>query len=74
MTGVQTCALPIWCQKNPPSAETYKKQYALWQALAKREYEKLPDLEKEDLPDINVFVKKLKGYWTIATVKTKPPK
>ncbi len=63
-----------WCQKNPPSAETYKKQYALWQALAKREYEKLPDLEKEDLPDINVFVKKLKGYWTIATVKTKPPK
>lgn len=63
-----------WCQKNPPSTETYKKQYALWQVLAKREYEKLPNLEKEDLPDINAFVKKLKGYWTIATVKTKPPK
>lgn len=61
-----------WCQINPNFTETYKKQYALWQTLAKREYEKLPNLEKEEKPDITAFVKKLKGYWTIATVKTKP--
>ena len=30
------------------------------------------DLEKEEKPDVTSFVKKLKGYWTIATVKTKP--
>jgi len=61
-----------WCQKNPLSAELYKKQYALWQTLSKREYEKLADLEKEEKPEVASFVKKLKGYWTIATVKTKP--
>lgn len=60
-----------WSQKNPSSAELYKKQYALWQSLAKREYEKLSDMEKEELPDVTAYVKKLKGYWTIATTKTK---
>ena len=61
-----------WCQKNPLSAELYKKQYALWQTLSKREYEKLADLEKEEKPEVASFVKKLKGSWTIPTVKTKP--
>ncbi len=60
-----------WSQKNPVSAEMYRKQYALWQSLSKREYEKLADMEKQELPDVTAFVKKLKGYWTIATTKTK---
>ncbi len=60
-----------WSQKNPVSAEMYRKQYALWQSLSKREYEKLADMEKQELPDVTAFVKKLKGYWTIATAKTK---
>ncbi len=63
-----------WCQTNPSFAETYKKQYALWQTLAKREYNKLPNLSKEEKPDVAAFVKKLKAFWTIATVKTKPQK
>lgn len=60
-----------WGQQLPSSAQLYKKQYGLWQTLAKREYEKLSTLSPEELPDIPSFVKKLKGYWTIATVKTK---
>lgn len=60
-----------WAQQLPSSAELYKKQYGLWQTLAKREYEKLSTFTPEELPDIASFVKKLKGYWTISTVKTK---
>lgn len=61
----------LWCQRNPSSTELYKKQYTLWQILSKKEYEKLAELKREDLPEVADFVKKLKGYWTISAAKTK---